>query len=563
MQLNNFDQQVPNNIFSRGKEYYESNLFENIEHSDPNHWSAEIVGSSIYQVEIELNNEEIVWWRCNCPYDHGIICKHVVAFLLYIRNHKKDHLLLIEEPDNPTQTSITELLKFVDQKRIFTFISQYAAKHPEFQKALEQQLHPAKKTTLGKDYQKAIQNIFNTRRTLCDRYGYPNVDEISLGLSTFIEEAKFLIKQNCLKEAASICIEVMEHIGEDIEEYMDHDGTLICSCQDAAEVLHEIIVQNPPDDLLEYLQEKLGEFMKNDNYDNYDLADIAELLILTTIKSSGFDSGIKLIDEALVEEPDSFRTHSLVISKIEMFEKAGRHAEINAVIDQYLYLPEIRDVKLTQLISDKQYKDALALIDEGVKIAKEKNHSGTIIDWKDKQLLIFQEMKDYDKIVLLSEDLFYTGRDNMRYYSILKSVISKNQWPDYLKLFLDKMENGKHWDINHVLPKIYVEEQYWDKLMMYMEKHMRLGQYSSTEVYESYLIPHYSDRLLKLYHIQLLDYAEKNMGRHHYSFVARTLNRIKTFPNGQEVALNLLNHFRTVYSRRSAMMEELACVNWV
>lgn len=563
MQLQNFDQYISSsNIYLRGKEYYESNLIANVEHTYPDHWSAEIEGSYIYQVKVELNGKEIVSWDCDCPYDHGNICKHVVAFLLYIRAHKEDHPLLIEIPANPAQASISELLKFVDQTEILSFISRYAAQYPEFRKTLEQQFHPAKKIAPGKDYRKEIQKCFNVKGVSYDRYGHPaDVDEISYNLYNYIEEAKFLIKENCLKEAAFICLEIIEHIGDKIEDYYDHDGTLIDDCQRAAEVLHDIIAQNPSGDLLKLLQEKLGELIKNNNYDNYGLADIDDLLFMVTVKSSGFEDGIKLIDEALKSEPDSFRTHSLVVSKIEMLEKAGKNTDVKDVIDQYLYLPKIREVKLNQLIDNKQYQDALALIEEGIKIAKDKDHRGTVTDWKEKQLLIYQELKDSEKVLSLSEDLFYTGRDGMQYFRILKSIISKSQWPDYLERLLEKMETGRQWGLNHVLAEIYIEEQYWGKLMLHVEKHMCLGQYSSTEAYESYLIPRYCERLLKLYHTQLLDYAEKNMGRNHYSFVAKTLNKIKTFPGGQEITRKLLTHFRTVYTRRPAMMQELRVVD--
>jgi hypothetical protein len=443
-----------------------------------------------------------------------------------------------------------------------SFISQYASRHPEFEEALEQQFHPAKKIAPGKDYRKEIQKCFNVKRVSYDRYGHPSdVDEISGNLYDYIQEAKFLIKEDCLAEAASICLEIIERTGDKIEEYYDHDGTLIDDCQRAAEVLYAIIAQNPSGDLLKHLQEKLGELIRNDNYDNYGLTDIDGLLFTVTVKLSGLEDGIKLIDEALKSEPDSFRTHSLVVSKIEMLEKAGKHTEVNAVIDQYLYLPKIREVKLNQLIDNKQYRDALALIDEGIKIAKEKKCPGTVTDWKEKQLLIYQEMKDYKKIILLSEDLFYTGRDGMQYFRILKSIIPKSQWPDYLRPLLEKMEKESQWGLNDVLAKIYVEEQYWDKLMSHVEKHMYLGQYSSSQAYEPYLIPRYCERLLKLYHTQLLDYAQKNMSRNHYSFVAKTLNKIKTFPGGQEVTRKLLTHFRTVYSRRPAMMDELRVVD--
>jgi hypothetical protein len=78
-------------------------MVDNVEHNYPDTWTAEVEGSDLYTVEIKLNNGEIVSWECDCPYDYGDICKHVVAVLLYIRDNKKCHPVNIEIPPSPQQ----------------------------------------------------------------------------------------------------------------------------------------------------------------------------------------------------------------------------------------------------------------------------------------------------------------------------------------------------------------------------------------------------------------------------------------------------------------------------
>ena len=52
-------------------------------------------------------------------------------------------------------------------------------------------------------------------------------------------------------------------------------------------------------------------------------------------------------------------------------------------------------------------------------------------------------------------------------------------------------------------------------------------------------------------------YAERNMGRSHYQHVARILKKLRTYPGGNVEADRLVEEFRTQYSNRRAMMEEL------
>lgn len=47
-----------------------------------NEWSADVLGSRWYHVSINVENGSVASWNCNCPYDHGAVCKHVVALAL-------------------------------------------------------------------------------------------------------------------------------------------------------------------------------------------------------------------------------------------------------------------------------------------------------------------------------------------------------------------------------------------------------------------------------------------------------------------------------------------------
>lgn len=224
MELQNFQNHVPHSIFTRGEDYYENDLIENVEHEYPDKWSAEIEGSDDYHVEVELNGDEIVSWYCDCPYDYGDICKHVVAFLLYIRDNKKVHPATIEIPPTPEQQEITDLLKYTDKKEIVDFLSKYAKEHHGFYQELESQFHPKKKNELPKDYTKEIQKCFKVRDFSYDRYGHSSeADDIADNLNVFIEKSRYLINHDCPEEAASMLLQIIKNIGDEYEQFEDYD----------------------------------------------------------------------------------------------------------------------------------------------------------------------------------------------------------------------------------------------------------------------------------------------------------------------------------------------------
>jgi tetratricopeptide (TPR) repeat protein len=530
-------------------------MVENVEHDYPDTWTAEIEGSDLYSVKIQLQGDEIVSWDCDCPYDHGDICKHVVAFLLYIKENREEHPVTLEIPPSSTQEQLTEILKQTGQKELISFLSQYADKHPDFYQTLVSSLHPKKKVDIPKDYKKEIEKCFQYTN---DTWGYPQgVGVVAGNLDQYIEKAKSLIKLDCREEAITILLHIIREIGDSYEEYEDYDGDLGCVCQEAAELITEMIETDLPDNLLKDLTDEIGEMIKNNNYANYDLADLNQMLFSISLKTLNYDNSISILDEALKNEPDSFRSSSLVKSKIELLEKAGKEDDVEKEISHYLYLPEIRKIRLKDLTSKKQYANALALIDDGIGIAEEKRHPGTVTEWKDEKLSVYKSMGNNEKTIELAEDLFISGRDSMKYYHILKTVISKEKWVDYLDDFLCESAKQLRWGLGDVLAKIYIEEKYWNRLMDYVEKNIRLGKYNALETYEPYLKPQYPERMLAFYRTQLTDYAAKNMGRDHYKYVADVLKKTKKYPNGNEVVNELMAHFKSVYSNRRAMIEEL------
>jgi tetratricopeptide (TPR) repeat protein len=458
-------------------------------------------------------------------------------------------------PFSPVQEEVTEILKYTDNEELISFLAQYADKHTDFYQALVALFHPKMKRTSRTDYKKKIQECFDYEYDDDDFcYGGP---VISCNLEAYIERAQSLIKLNCEEEAITILLHIIREIGENYEDHDDRDGDLAEVCEEAGELIAEMIEAGLPNDLLGKITDELSTLIENANFYNYDLADLAQILFSISLKTSNFDDGIRILDEALKKEPDSFRTHSLVMSKINFLENAGKKEEVEKVVLSYLHLPEIRKIKLKELISEKQYEKALTLIDEGISLARKKEHPGTVTEWKDEKLSVYLLMENKEKIIELAEDLFFTGIESMDYYHMLKNAIPTEEWPLYLDNFLRKAAKQKTWGLGSALAQIYIEEAYWGRLMDYVEKNIQLGEYSSLGEYEPYLKPQYPERMLAFYRTQIMDYAEKNMGREHYRYVADVLKTMKKYPGGDEVVNTLLTHFKSVYSRRHAMMEEL------
>jgi len=80
MNINHFENYINKTILDRGYHYYiEGNVVEVYEQGE-NDYIFHIEGSDDYEVLVRMeDNGDILYSKCDCPYDFGPVCKHEVA----------------------------------------------------------------------------------------------------------------------------------------------------------------------------------------------------------------------------------------------------------------------------------------------------------------------------------------------------------------------------------------------------------------------------------------------------------------------------------------------------
>jgi hypothetical protein len=84
--LDNFEDEIDDTILRRGMSYYHAGAVIHLEEADTDVWEAIVRGSRKYDVEIIVEEGEVISAECDCPYDWGGPCKHIVATLFAIRD---------------------------------------------------------------------------------------------------------------------------------------------------------------------------------------------------------------------------------------------------------------------------------------------------------------------------------------------------------------------------------------------------------------------------------------------------------------------------------------------
>ena len=576
--LDNFESCVPYRILLCGEEYYEIGAVSELEEDSPGEWTATVEGTENYSVEISMDGKEIKSWYCDCPYD-GEICKHVVATLLAIRDNEQkvngsafskvkvevEEAVVIDET-----VDIQQLLSFANPQELSQFIYEYASMHSEFKTALLNRFMAKElsATSKEKDYRAEIQSVFNDsyynrKSRYHNRYDDFDCDweTVFNRMDIFLEKADFFLNVGNIDTTIDIALQTLRSIGENYEDGLLYNDDLYPSdyCEQAGDLLIKVI-EHPKTTQKQKtaILQELGQLAKLSTYRDYDLYDIDELLMKINLSVQPAEKALELIDKLLEERKDTYDLYQIVLRKVNLL--TGLHEEQKAAdtIRQYLYLTEIREMEVDKLIASCQYDEAIRLLNEGIEIAEKEEHIGTVDEWLKTKLRIYEMTHQTSDVINTCRLLFVSGRDRLEYYSKLKTLVPKEEWKSFLDTMMKETQFSKYFSFGeNDEAEIYVREKDYERLFMLLLS-VNYNQLKALMKYAHHLKNTHSEPLIAMYASLLNDYAEQNMGRNHYEFVAQALLCAKKLNGGQEAVKRLVAEFRIKYKRRPAMMEVLA-----
>lgn len=83
--LNEFEQVIDETILKRGLSYFKNGLVTEFSEISNGEFEAHVSGTMEYAVNLKVQNYIIVEYSCDCPYDMGPVCKHIVALIFCLK----------------------------------------------------------------------------------------------------------------------------------------------------------------------------------------------------------------------------------------------------------------------------------------------------------------------------------------------------------------------------------------------------------------------------------------------------------------------------------------------
>jgi len=553
--LSEFELIIDETILKRGLTYFKNGYVTEFTEISNGEYEANVSGTDEYTVRLEIKNDVIIEHNCNCPYDMGPVCKHIVASIFYL---KQDELNFnqqsIPPPKKKKRKSITqqlnEILDKVSHSELKDFIREQGKIDKQFRNLFLSSFAHLNASQSKEFYQRQIKSIINSATDRQGFIGWHEMKYLEQGIDPIIAISEKQLESKNYINAFYICTALMEEMTEAIQFSDDSNGVLGGIIDSSYEMLYDVATK----DISEEIRTELFNYCKTSFekrlFDGWDWhIGILRIAYELTSNENEADIIIKCL-ETVNGEYERERAQSF---KLEILTKYKGKGQVQKFIEKHITNSSIRNNEIAKAVENKEFERAIELSKDGIEYDK-KDKPGLVKDWYNWLLKIAQAQNDTPKIIEYARFLFI---DNFMpkedYYEILKQKIEPNKWDDFLEKIITEITPKSGWKYTELVRKIFIKEKWWDRLFLMLKENASM---QNIENNEKYLSQDYAQELIQLYSERLVKYADRNMGRNHYQTACRYLRRMKKL-GGNEKVKELIEYFRITYPKRKALLDEL------
>ncbi|KZX12317.1 SWIM zinc finger family protein [Methanobrevibacter curvatus] len=602
MKIEEIISNAPDKIVERGESYYRNNFISSVVQDKKGMIKAKVEGSRYkpYIVKIELRGNEVIDYSCNCPYDYGDVCKHIIAVLLAIKdgNHLKysDEKSKLKDFDDNNdeifeedfnEKNLLKSLKHASKKEIIDFLIDYSGINHKLKHELLKHFVPNQSFLIEE-----IKNYVDEVKSNSYYKDFVDDDDISYiaGEFEYIIDSyeNKLTEKNCesafhtaleiLVEAVGLLEYASEYGFNNLEEV---NGDALNLLKDSSRILEKYGNSQAKENAFKVLIRKTVTNKFNHYISQMDLLQIAIIFVNENNKDFFYNN----INNLLKTKQDTYSyesylidnkiLHKMVIEKLEGGEAAKKYMIENIQIDSFLetLINESIDnknfsfaeklcidkiTKINKISSIKEYNIKEYNIKEhSIKECNNKEHNfKDNVDfeynykskkWFEYLYVIYNSSENKEKEIATCYILLKTG--DPLYYDILKNLFKeKNIWNEKQDSLIEMARIYLNvYDYSDILEK----EEKWDLLFASVKKvpesifeyGKNLGKIYGTEVFEIYK--------------PLIEFsAQRSDSRAKYRDVCKLIRNLYD-AGGHDIAIKIIKNFQVTYKRRPAFQEEL------
>ena len=558
-----FEEYIDETILPRGLSYFENGYVDRPDEIISGLYEAIVKGTADYTVRIQLEGETVTEYSCNCPYDFGPVCKHVVALMFCIReeepklqqNRGSKKKTRKKSKKKTVSEQVEELLVDLPHDEMKRFIKEQADIDGSFRRRLLTTFAYFNKSESKAFYAQQVRAVLRTAKGRDGFIDWREVRAVGKAVSDLLVAARKHYENSNYQSVIHISCAVLEEMTKALQFADDSDADIGSNIREAYDLLFDMSRSDPPEKIRKQLFDYALKSYKRNIFSDWDWH-LGMLELASVIPANQKEAGriFDLLDKTTNSEYEREEVQTL---KFRLLKKTAGEDEAEKFMEQNLSNPSLRAEAIQMAVSRKNYEKAIAIARGGID-QDSKDKPGLVWDWYKWLLRIAGRQKEKTKIIEYARLLFIelnSGKEH--YFDILKTHIDRNKWDSFVEKLVADIRN-KRWFNPHVIAWIYVNEGSWEKLLALVKQAFSDGSISLEYVksYEKYLANDYSDELASLYEQGIIDLLDSNTGRKYYKTACRYLIRMRKL-GGWEKAERLIEKLRATYPQRPALLEEL------
>lgn len=555
--LDSFEQLISEEILSRGLTYFKKGKVKDCTNESLGTYTATVSGTYDYDVRLEIKNEIIVKHQCDCPYDYGAVCKHVVAVIFSMVEDKLQITTgKTQKPKKPrtvrvksVNVQIKELLRSISHDDLVDFVQELSKKDKKVQLVFM-----ARFARLNENYSKASyqQHIKTVLKAAQGRDGWVNrtgIKFIHSSLQPLLDNCNNLLIDGDYEHVFILSTSFLEEMVLALDYIDDSNGDIGYYTDWAYEMLSELVNRETSKSMRATVYSYCIDAFHKKIFKGWDWH--TDMLTLATELAENQNEA-DVILECCKTLKNKWDKETVQVIELALIKRFKNEKEFERFIQSNISNYNIRLDEINNAFNQENYTRVKQLCDDGIKTDKN-DKPGLVVLWQSWFLRVAQVEKEKDAIIDYASLLFLNDNGNKQeYYDLLKKTIEPHKWKDFLdKMILILLE--QKWVRTDLLEFIFINEKMWDRLLQILESSRSLEHLSQ---YHKLFPTAFMPRFIDSYCNALKTYLEFNVSRSHYKTACRHLRKLNKLGASDQVAV-LITEFRKLYPMRKALMEEL------
>lgn len=557
-------------ILERGAEYYQDDYVTKFQLTDGN-IEAEVEGTETYNVEIEIEGENVIYMSCDCPYaESGNNCKHMAAVLFRFEEELSGKEVEMEVDDTDVESEqefswrrefetrreeALNLVNRIPEVELRNMMVSYVLADNSLRNKLQLKYSDQFDAKQMLALKRELNNIENDNsvRGFVDWY---HADNFTSELSDFLKEKVMpLIERNYLEQAFELTNNVFHCIGNvDMDDSSGSSAYVANDCYDCWKLILQKSDENRKEKMkrwfeshrdgyvIDYMQEYLEEFLFSEFLSKELIQERMDELDEFIEKSNGSHDCPKIYSV-------HYGYENVLLKRMEYMKMLGcENDEIMKFRGENRQFWVIREMEIQEAKDEQNYEKVKQLLIESLEL--DEAYPKQVKKYHEQLIDIYEVISDRDgyrnELLICLEN--YSQRD-LTYFHKLKNEINQVQeWESIIERIIHN-----NTDVYFVCSVLNEEKRYQEL----MDKIKADNSIYLMDNYEKNLRNVLPAEVIAFYQTYLQKEVQRVSDRNGYRRLMEYMKKIRKCPSGKEIALSIARQWRVEYKRRSAMMDEL------